>query len=140
MFKNICVIDGRGGGIGASIIKYLRAEFEENIELLALGTNVIATSQMLRAGANKGGSGENAICLNAAKADCIVGTISITWANSMLGELTPNMARAVTSSPAVKILIPLCQEPIEIIGTSDEPLPHLLEKMVKKIKEMIKNV
>ena len=138
--RRICVIDGQGGGIGATIIKYLKAEFGEGVELIALGTNAIAATQMLKAGANKGASGENAIAQTVAKADCIIGTIAITWANAMLGELTPKMAEAITSSLAIKILLPLSQEKVEIIGLAKEPLPHLVAASIEKVKEVIKNV
>jgi len=140
VLRRIYVIDGQGGGIGATLIKYLRAEFGENIELIALGTNAIATAQMLKAGANNGASGENAICRTAAKADCIIGPIAITWANTMLGEVTPKMAEAITSSPALKVLIPLYRERFEIVGVVKEPLPHLVQEAVEKLKEVIKNV
>ena len=73
MFRRICVIDGQGGGIGATIIKRLKAEFGERVEIIALGTNEIATAQMLKARANKGASGENAIRRTVAGVDCIVG-------------------------------------------------------------------
>ena len=139
--RRICVIDGQGGGIGATFIKYLKADLGETCELIALGTNAIATAQMLKAGANKGASGENAICRTvAAEVDCIVGAISITWANAMLGELTPRIAEAVMSSPAYKILLPLSQEKADIIGLAKEPLPHLVEKAVERIKEVINHV
>ena len=138
--KRICVIDGQGGGIGATLIKYLKAEFGETVELIALGTNAIATAQMLKAGANKGASGENAICCTAARVDCIVGPVAITWANAMLGELTPRMAEAVMSSAAAKILLPLSQENADIVGLSREPLPHLVEAAVAKIREVVKHV
>ncbi|OEU67320.1 MAG: hypothetical protein BBJ57_08135 [Desulfobacterales bacterium PC51MH44] len=140
MVRRICVIDGQGGGIGATLIKYLKAEFGEYIELIALGTNAIATAQMLKAGANKGASGENAICRTVAKADCIIGAIAITWANAMLGEVTPKMAEAITSSPALKVLIPLYRERFEIVGIVKEPLPHLVQEAVEKLKEVMKNV
>lgn len=140
MSGRICVIDGQGGGIGASLIRYLKAEFGEKVELIALGTNAIATAQMLKVGANKGASGENAICRTVAGADCIVGAIAITWANAMLGELTPKIAEAIMSSPATKILLPLSQEKAEIVGLTQEPLPHLVEASVEKIKEVMKNV
>jgi len=140
VYKRICVIDGHGGGIGATIIKYLREAYGESVELIALGTNAIATAQMLKAGANKGASGENSICRAAVKADSIVGFIAITWANAMLGEVTPRIAEAVISSPAIKILLPLSQEPVEIVGVVKEPLPHLVQELVMKIKEVKKNV
>lgn len=141
MVKKICIIDGQGGGIGATLIKYLKAEYGESIELIALGTNAIATANMLKAGANKGASGENAICHTVALVNCIVGPIAVTWANAMLGEVTPRMAAAVTSSPAPKCLLPVTQEHIRIIGINHEPLPHLVEYLVRKaLKEVLNHV
>lgn len=138
--KRICVIDGQGGGIGATIIKALKRKYGETIEILALGTNAVATSQMLKAGANKGASGENAICRTVIGADCIIGPISVTWANAMLGEVTPKIAEAVTSSRALKVLLPLSQERVEIAGVPKEPLPHLVQEAVERIKEVMKDV
>ena len=140
MRKRICIIDGQGGGIGATFVKYLKEAFGETVELIALGTNGIATARMLKAGANKGASGENAVCYTAPRADLIVGPISVTWANAMLGEVTPKMAEAIMSSPARKILLPLSQEMVEIVGTSQEPLPHLVQQAVERIKEVIGDV
>ncbi len=137
---SICVIDGQGGGIGATLIKYLKAAFGESVDIIALGTNAIATAQMLKAGANRGASGENAVCNSAAKADVIIGAVAITWANAMLGELTPKTAAAVTSSPALKILLPLFQENAEIVGLAKAPLPHLVEAAVAKLKEVFNHV
>lgn len=134
------MIDGQGGGIGATLIKYLKAAFGESVDIIALGTNAIATAQMLKAGANRGASGENAVCNSAAKADVIIGAVAITWANAMLGELTPKTAAAVTSSPALKILLPLFQENAEIVGLAKAPLPHLVEAAVAKLKEVFNHV
>ncbi len=133
-------MDGQGGGIGATLIQYLKAQWGETVELVALGTNAIATARMLRAGANKGASGENAICRTVARADCIVGPVAISWANAMLGELTPRMAEAVMSSAAPKVFLPLSQENVEFVGLSKEPLPHLVETAIAKIKEVIGHV
>jgi NAD(P)-dependent dehydrogenase (short-subunit alcohol dehydrogenase family) len=139
--KRICVIDGQGGGIGATLIKYLKAAYGEKVELIALGTNAIATAQMLKSGANRGATGENAISRTVRDADCIVGPIAITWANAMLGEVTPHIAEAIMSSPALKILLPLSQERVEIVGILKEPLPHLVQKVVEdKIKEVLNHV
>jgi len=140
MCKRICVIDGQGGSIGATLIRYLREAFGEDVELIALGTNAIATAQMLKAGANKGASGENAICRTVMGAECIVGPIAVTWANAMLGEVTPKIAECVTSSPAPKFFLPLFQENVGIVGISKESLPHLVRESVEKIKGVIKNV
>jgi len=139
--KRVCVIDGQGGGIGATLIKYLKEAYAEKLELIALGTNAIATAQMMKSGANRGASGENAVVQTVAKVDLIVGAISITWANAMLGEVTPRMAEAITSSPAPKILLPLTQERVVLVGVVAEPLPHLVRDLVEqKIKEVLKDV
>ena len=131
--KRICIIDGQGGGIGANLIKCLREVHGERYDLLALGTNVIATSQMMKAGANRGASGENAIVHTVAQADLIIGTIAVTWANSMLGEVTPAIAAAITSSSAPKILLPLFHENITIVCVGTDPLPHMVQSIVEKL-------
>lgn len=133
-------MDGQGGGIGATIIKGLRASVGNDPEILALGTNSIATSRMMKAGANKGGTGENAIIQTSKKVDIIVGPLAILMANSMMGEVTPEMAAAVSSCEAKKILIPLTQEKVRIAGVSGEPLPHLVGQVVEMIKEIYQGV
>lgn len=133
----IAIIDGQGGGIGKYITEKLRRGLPEDVELLALGTNALATSVMLRAGANEGATGENAVIFNAGRVNLIVGPISILFANSMQGELTPKMAEAIASSPARKILLPLNRAGVEIVGLKPEPLPHLIEELVGKVKEII---
>ena len=127
----VCVIDGMGGGIGNALVKKIKAAFREQVQVIALGTNAIATAQMMKAGANKGASGENAIVMMVPKVDVIIGPISIVLANSMMGEMTAGMAAAVASSPAVKLLLPLSQEAVEVIGVSPEPLPHLVDYLVE---------
>ncbi|OGP78652.1 MAG: hypothetical protein A2V86_12375 [Deltaproteobacteria bacterium RBG_16_49_23] len=135
--KLIAVIDGQGGGIGGLMIKRLRETFGEEVDLIGLGTNAMATGAMLKAGANKGASGENAIVQTVKAMDMIVGTSAIVLANSMMGELTPKMAEAITSSPALKCLLPLKMPDVEIIGASKEPLPHLIDQLIKRIQEII---
>ena len=127
----ICVVDGMGGGIGSALIKKIKIVFQEQVEIIALGTNAIATAQMMKAGANKGASGENAIVVTAIKVDVIIGSISIVLADSMMGEMTAGMAAAVASSPAPKLLLPLTQENVEVIGVSPEPLPHLVDHLIE---------
>jgi hypothetical protein len=138
MLKRICVIDGQGGGIGSAIIKKLKSVFGETVEILALGTNAIATTQMLKARANRGATGENAIVQTVRRADLIVGALSIVLAHAMMGEVTPAIAGAVAASPAPKFLLPLSQENTTIVGSSRDPLPHLVEELVEMhIKSII---
>jgi hypothetical protein len=128
------VMDGQGGGIGRAIIRKLRDAFGEDMQILALGTNSLATSQMMKAGANRGATGENAIMRTAIEADIIIGPLGIVIANAMMGEVTPDMSKAIGSSKALKVLIPLTQERVEIMGLSGEPLPHLIDKVIEIIK------
>ncbi|MCF8050219.1 MAG: DUF3842 family protein [Desulfobacterales bacterium] len=128
----ICVIDGQGGGIGSTIIRKVKEVFEETVEIVALGTNAIATAQMLKAKANRGASGENAIVQTVGRVDLIIGPLGIVMANAMMGEVTPKMAEAVSSSPAKKLLLPLTQENVQIVGASVLPLPRLIEAMIEK--------
>jgi hypothetical protein len=139
--KRVCVIDGQGGGIGTTIIKALKKDYGETIEILALGTNAVATSQMLKAGANRGATGENPVIRTVEKVDLILGPVAITWPNAMMGELTLRMAEAITSSHAPKVLIPLHQENIFLVRASREPLPHLVEYMMRDhVKEVLSHV
>jgi len=135
--KSIAVVDGQGGGIGSAMIKSLRETFAEEVEVIALGTNAMATGAMLKAGANKGASGENAIVQTVKKVDVIIGTTAIVLADSMMGELTPKIAEAIASSAATKCLVPLKMPEVEIIGAPKEPLPHLVDQLMKRIQEII---
>jgi hypothetical protein len=126
----VAVIDGQGGGIGTTIIKKIKDVYGEDIEVWALGTNAIATAQMLKSRANRGATGENAICCSVHQVDIIIGPISILLSNSMMGEVTPAMVHAIGTSKALKLLLPLTQDPITVVGAVREPLPHLVEKLV----------
>ena len=130
----IAVVDGQGGGIGKAIVEKLRKEFEDRIEIIALGTNSLATSLMLKVGAKEGATGENAIVYNASKVDLIIGPIGIVCANSLLGEMTPLMAKAIAESPAKKVLIPLNKCSIIVAGTESKPLPHYIEDAIEIVK------
>jgi hypothetical protein len=133
----VMVMDGQGGGIGSAIIKALRKDISADLEILALGTNSIATSSMMKAGANRGATGENAIVRTCPRVDFIIGPFAIIMPNSMMGEVTLSMSEAVCSSEAKKILIPLTQERVEIVGVAGEPLPHLVDRAVKKLIQEI---
>lgn len=134
---HICVIDGQGGGIGSLIIKRLREAFEETVTITALGTNAIATAQMLKARANRGASGENAIVRTVKLADVVVGPVSIVLAHAMLGEVTPGIAEAIAACPAKKFLIPLSQENVEIVGMPPTPLPPLIDTLIEEHLERL---
>lgn len=130
----VLVIDGQGGGIGATVIKGIRSLSIPDMRIWALGTNSIATSRMVKAGANRGATGENAIRQTSDRADVIIGPLAVLMPHAMMGEVTPGMAEAVCSSKAKKILIPLTQENVQIVGVSGEPLPHLVDQVVEILR------
>lgn len=112
----IAVIDGQGGGVGKALVEKLRPAFGRDAHILALGTNSLATSLMLKAGADAGATGENAIAANVGGVDIVMGAIGILSADSMLGEITPAMAVAIGRSGAQKILIPINRCNLAVAG------------------------
>lgn len=130
MRKRIVVVDGMGGGIGAQLAASLKATLGSAAEILALGTNSAATERMLKAGADRGASGENAIRVSAGTGDVIMGPIGIVVPNGMLGEVTPAMAQAVLAAPGLRILIPVNQDHFILAGLESKPLGKLVEEAV----------
>lgn len=126
----ILVIDGQGGGVGARLVALLKARLPAGCALIAAGTNALATSAMLKAGADRGASGEHAVVWNAARADLILGPIGIILANAMLGEVSPAVATAVSGAEARRILIPSPACGTEIAGTEPLRLEEYLRRAV----------
>ncbi len=138
--RRIIVIDGQGGGIGRAIVEKIRSEQISGIELIAVGTNALATAQMLKAGADAGASGESAVIWNCRQADLIIGAIGIVSAGSMLGELSPAMAEAIGNSPAIKILIPLNKCHLQVAGVTEESLPARIDQAVELVRQHLAQV
>ncbi len=134
----IAVVDGQGGGLGKSIVEKIRNEIKDDIEIIALGTNSLATSNMLKAGANAGATGENAVKVMSQKVDIIIGPIAILIANSMMGEITPIMAEAISTSEARKIILPLNRCNVYIVGTQELNINQMLDYIIEEIKEIRK--
>ena len=130
---NILIIDGMGGGIGKSIIEHIKGEFAD-AKITAVGTNSIATSAMLKAGADYGATGENAIVFNCTKTDLIIGVTGIVFANAMHGEISPKMAEAVSSSPAHKILLPVDKCNVTIVGVDNKPIQVYINEIAVILK------
>jgi hypothetical protein len=133
----IAVIDGQGGGVGRALVAELRGRLAPGHTIVALGTNALATSVMLKAGTNEGATGENAIVYNANRVDVIAGPIGIVLANAMLGELTPEMARAVAESPAKKVLIPIEKCQIHVVGAVSQPMALSVEQAAAYIVSLV---
>jgi len=132
---NVVVIDGQGGRMGAQLIEGVR-EAGLPCDMTAIGTNVLATSAMLKAGANRGATGENPVIVACRNADVIVGPIGILAADSLLGEITPAMAVAVGQSHAVKLLLPVNQCRNIVVGTQQMTLSQLVAEAVAQLGQM----
>lgn len=128
----IVVIDGQGGGFGRALIEKLRAGGCTG-EILAVGTNAVATGAMIKAGASAGATGENAVIVNARRADVIAGPLGIVMANSMMGECSPAMALAVADSSARKVLIPVSKCGVQIGGLPELPLAEYIADAARRI-------
>ena len=128
----ILVIDGQGGKIGSRLIELIKEKMK-NTEITAVGTNSIATAAMLKSGADFGATGENAVKVACRKAQAILGPIGIISADSLLGEVSPEMAVAVGSSDAVKILIPMNRCDTLVAGITELSVGTLIEDAVKKL-------
>lgn len=135
---NLLVIDAQGGGLGKQIITKIKADYPE-VNILAVGTNTIATSAMLKAGADEAATGENSVVVASKQADVIIGPIGIVVADSMLGEITPVMAKAVAQSNAKRILIPFnnCQN--YIAGVGDLNTGKLVDDAISYLKKLLDN-
>lgn len=125
----VVVLDGQGGGLGRALVARLREQLPQ-IHVRALGTNTAATEAMLKAGAEDGATGENAIVVNAGRADFIVGSVAILMANGLLGEISPRMAEAVGASAAVKVLLPANRCGIRLAVGEEQPLRCYLDYCV----------
>lgn len=132
---NLLIIDGQGGGIGKILTEQLKTAFPSST-ITAAGTNALATSAMMKAGADYGATGENAIIYNCQYADIILGPIGIILANSLLGEVSPSIAEAVASSTAKKILIPTTKCSAQIVGIENMALNKYIEQAVKAVNEI----
>ncbi|MDR0841614.1 MAG: DUF3842 family protein [Christensenellaceae bacterium] len=132
----ILVIDGQGGKIGKQLVSGIK-EASMRAEVVAVGTNAMATAAMLKAGADVGATGENALIVNCRTADIIVGPLGIVIADSLLGEITPAMAAAVGQSPAKKLLIPFSRCDSLVVGTQGLSATALIKLALDALRELL---
>ncbi len=128
----ILVIDGQGGKLGRSVIEEI-LKLEPSAEIVCVGTNSAATSNMLKGGAQSGATGENAVCVQASDADIIAGPIGIVIADSLMGEISARISFAVAKSKAKKVLIPFNKCGTVVVGTEDVPLSELVKKCAQTV-------
>ena len=131
----VLIIDGQGGKLGKLIVETIKSSLPE-IELVAVGTNSIATATMLKAGADFGATGENPVVVNAAETDCNVGPLGILAADALLGEVTEKMAAAVGRAKAMKLLVPVNRCNNYVVGTKNTSMSEYAEEVAKKVQEL----
>lgn len=134
--KKITIIDGQGGRMGKALIEHLKREFPDQ-ELLAVGTNSIATAAMLKAGADYGATGENPVLVAARDSDIIIGPIGIVIADSLFGEVTPAMAAAVGRSHASQILMPVNRCNHHVTGCENLSMNEIIHRVVEQVRELL---
>lgn len=132
----VIVMDAQGGGMGRLLVEGLKKAMPEQ-PVIAVGTNALATSAMLRAGADQGATGENAVVVCAAQADLILAPIGMVLCDAMLGEVTAAMACAVGRSPAHKILVPVSRCQTSIAGAQKLSMAEAVERAVAEAKARI---
>ena len=133
----VLVIDGMGGGIGAQLVSQLSGQVAAGVEVVCVGANAWATQAMVKAGASRGATGENAIKVMSRSADIIAGPIGIVIPNALMGEITSAMAEAVAASAARKVLVPVNQGHFEIVGMENRPLVANIRDASARIAEII---
>lgn len=129
---NILIIDSQGGGIGKQLVEKIKENIPAAV-ITAAGTNAVATSAMLKAGADHAATGENAVIVGCRRADVIIGPIGIAIADALYGEITPTMAIAVGQSTAKRILIPVNHCDNIIVGVSDFSMGRLIGSVLEEL-------
>lgn len=130
----VVVVDGQGGGMGRGLVESIKKKWPK-LHVRAVGTNSLATSAMLCAGADDGATGENAVVFNVQQADLLLGPIGILTPNGLLGEVSPAMAGAVGASEAVKILLPSQRCSIRLAAGDPQPLQFYLDQALRLLEE-----
>lgn len=132
----VLIIDGQGGGLGRQLVAAVK-EYDQSIEVLAVGTNSAATNAMLKAGADQAATGENSVVVASERSDVIMGPVGIVIADSMLGEITPRMAVAVGQSRAKRILIPINLCDNIVVGVSDASMGKNVQNAIEALKKSL---
>ncbi len=136
---NILVIDGQGGGMGSRLVEGIKKKFP-HVTVGAVGTNALAAQAMLKSGADRAATGENAVIVGCRNADIIVGPVGIVIADSLWGEITPKMACAVGQSRAVRILLPVNQCSNIIAGMGEIQGSRLIQYALDEIEKRLENM
>lgn len=136
---NVLIVDGQGGQLGAQLVKEINTQIP-NASLTAIGTNTVATATMLKAGAKNAATGENPVVVACRNADVIIGPVGIVIADSLLGEITPKMAIAISQAQATRILIPMNKCDNLIAGITSINTASLIADAMVKLRDIAKDL
>lgn len=135
----VCVIDGRGGGLGKRLIQGLRAHLDAGYEIIGLGTNESATKAMREAGATQSGTGEQRIRQTVPTVDVILASLNLVLPGAMLGEVTAGIACAILDAPGRKLLLPVNRAQVEVVGAEALTLERLIDRTVHRVQALLKS-
>jgi hypothetical protein len=133
----VCVIDGRGGGLGRRLIAGLQAQLGTQHKIVALATNAVAAEAMKQAGVFSIGVGGRAIAQTVPTVDVIVTSLNLVLPGSMLGEVTPNIVRAILTARAKKVLLPVNRAFVEVVGTENQTLEALIARSLTRVTSLV---
>jgi hypothetical protein len=135
----LCVIDGRGGGLGRRLVQGLLPHVREADEIIVFGTNEAATEAMKLAGASRSGTGERQIIQAVPTVDFILASLNLVLAGAMLGEVTPGIASAILNAPGRKLLLPVNRMRIEVVGAEAFTLESVIEHTLRRVQMLLKS-
>ncbi len=136
MKRTIVIIDGMGGGIGAQLTGKIRETLGDGVEIVALGTNAVATERMLKAGADRGATGENAIKVSVRLGEVILGPIGIVIPDSLMGEISPSMVKAILNAPGKRVLLPVAQEHFRLAGIETQGVGRMVAAASEELRSL----
>jgi hypothetical protein len=136
----VCVIDGRGGGLGSRLVAGLRSELGQAHHIVALGTNTVAAAAMKQAGATQVGVGSRAMADMLPTVDVIVTSLNLVLPGTLLGEVTPEIVHAILGARATKVLLPLNRARVEIVGAEDCTLKTLIAQSLSRVRSLVSSV
>lgn len=136
----VCVIDGRGGGLGSRLVTGLQSELGQGHHIVALGTNTAAAAAMKQAGATQVGVGSRAMADMLPTVDVILTSLNLVLPGAMLGEVTPEIVHAILGARATKVLLPLNRVRVEIVGAEPYTLETLISQSVSRVRSLVNSV
>jgi len=136
----VCVIDGRGGGLGSRLVTGLQSELSQGHHIVALGTNTAAAAAMKQAGATQVGVGPRAMADMLPTVDVIITSLNLVLPGALLGEVTPELVHAILGARATKVLLPLNRARVEIVGAKPCTLETLITQSVSRVRSLVSSV